>query len=71
MLKKISKEHFMMLKAHYYHEWQLNIKSLPVLSLIVFELQCNTFKCTMKANATFTIDSLILLNSFMENIFTF
>jgi hypothetical protein len=66
MLNKFSKKHFTMLKAHYYHEQQLNITSPPILSLTTFELQCNTFKCTMKANATFAIEPLILLNPFIH-----
>jgi hypothetical protein len=44
----------------------LNITSPPILSLTTFELQCNTFKCTMKANATFAIEPLILLNTFIH-----
>ncbi len=54
-----------LLKEHYCYEQQSNIVSPSILSLITLKLQCNTFKCTMKANhVCSTMELPILVNPF-------
>jgi len=45
--------------------------SSSILSLITLKLQCNIFKCTMKANVCSTMEPSILVNPFIRIWITF
>lgn len=53
-----------LLKEHYCYEQKSNIISPSIISLITLKLQCNIFKCTIKANVCSTMELPILVNSF-------